>query len=144
MDEDCLSVRIGSLISSLSMQIQSHHSPSVNNWSFFDESESYWKPASDSNTLYEQLSLRKYREILRKQIEWVSVLIYFAIREWYLTDSICDLYYKSLRATAYLPFPLDNWLAKHSSTVCIISGNFLIGGSVPPVHAHTMKYFVTS
>ena len=101
------------------MQIQSHHSPSVNNWSFFDESESYWKPASDSNTLYEQLSLRKYREILRKQIEWVSVLIYFAIRERYLTDNVCDLYYnwiKHLRVTAYLPFPLDNWLAKHSST----------------------------
>ena len=49
--------------------LQAANSPFVNNWNFFEESESYWKPASDSIALYEQLSMKKYREILRKQIE---------------------------------------------------------------------------
>ena len=36
---------------------------------FFEESESYWTPSSNANELYEQLSRKKYREILRHHIQ---------------------------------------------------------------------------
>ena len=36
---------------------------------FFEESESYWKPASDPASLYAQLAKNKYREILRHQVQ---------------------------------------------------------------------------
>ena len=40
---------------------------------FFAESDGdYWEPASDTKGLYEQLSNKKYREILRNQIQYVS------------------------------------------------------------------------
>jgi aminoglycoside N3'-acetyltransferase len=39
---------------------------------FFAESDGdYWEPASDTRGLYEQLSNKKYREILRNQIRYV-------------------------------------------------------------------------
>ena len=39
---------------------------------FFTESDGdYWEPASDTRGLYEQLSNKKYREILRNQIQYV-------------------------------------------------------------------------
>ena len=37
--------------------------------SFFEETESFWAPAGDCASLYQQLANRKYREILRNQIE---------------------------------------------------------------------------
>ena len=39
--------------------------------SFFAEAEVYWTPGSDCGSIYEQLALRKYREILRAQIKYV-------------------------------------------------------------------------
>ena len=36
---------------------------------FFEECDIYWKPASDSANLYEQLARNKYREISRYQIK---------------------------------------------------------------------------
>ena len=40
---------------------------------FFSESDGdYWEPASDTKGLYEQLSSKKYREILRNQIQYVT------------------------------------------------------------------------
>ena len=36
---------------------------------FFEESDSYWRPAQDSSGLYAQLAKRKYREIVRNQIK---------------------------------------------------------------------------
>ena len=40
---------------------------------FFSESDrDYWEPASDTKGLYEQLSSKKYREILRNQIQYVT------------------------------------------------------------------------
>ena len=35
---------------------------------FFEESDTYWRPAGDSTALYDQLAQRKYREIMRNQI----------------------------------------------------------------------------
>ena len=39
---------------------------------FADSDGDYWEPASDTKGLYEQLSNKKYREILRNQIQYVS------------------------------------------------------------------------
>ena len=40
---------------------------------FFAENDGdYWEPASDTKDLYEQLSNKKYREILRNQIQYVK------------------------------------------------------------------------
>ena len=36
---------------------------------FFEESETFWMSSSIANELYEQLSARKYREILRPQLQ---------------------------------------------------------------------------
>ena len=36
---------------------------------FFEECETYWSPSSVANELYEQLASKKYREILRPQIQ---------------------------------------------------------------------------
>ena len=36
--------------------------------SFFEECETYWRPASNREDLYQQLSQRKYREIPKHQI----------------------------------------------------------------------------
>ena len=41
----------------------------------FAETEVYWTPGSDCGSLYEQLALRKYREILRAQIKCVYKVI---------------------------------------------------------------------
>ena len=42
----------------------------------FAEAEVYWKPGSDCGSIYEQLALRKYREILRTQIKYVYTNMY--------------------------------------------------------------------
>lgn len=39
---------------------------------FFLEDEVYWPPASSKKALYDQLSRKKYREILRQQIRSVG------------------------------------------------------------------------
>ncbi len=49
--------------------MQGNDSPSVNNWTFFEEIDKYWKPATNAATLYQQLASRKYREIIRKQVK---------------------------------------------------------------------------
>lgn len=36
---------------------------------FFAETETYWRPASDPASLYEQLARNKYREINREHIQ---------------------------------------------------------------------------
>ncbi|XP_064395470.1 uncharacterized protein LOC135342615 isoform X2 [Halichondria panicea] len=41
---------------------------------FFEECETYWAPSSMANELYEQLAARKYREILREQIQITEFL----------------------------------------------------------------------
>ncbi|XP_064396494.1 RAF proto-oncogene serine/threonine-protein kinase-like isoform X2 [Halichondria panicea] len=41
---------------------------------FFEECETYWAPSSQANELYEQLAARKYREILREQIQITEFL----------------------------------------------------------------------
>ena len=41
----------------------------------FEEDDTYWEPASDANELYKQLSAKKYREIVRQQIQYVDKLI---------------------------------------------------------------------
>ena len=43
--------------------------PSERELVFFEESETYWRPARDSNGLYAQLAQRKYREIMKKHIK---------------------------------------------------------------------------
>ncbi len=42
---------------------------------FFEECETYWAPSSQANELYEQLATRKYREILREQIQCEEIII---------------------------------------------------------------------
>ena len=39
------------------------------NGSFFEEEVIYWEPGSDCASIYEQFSQKKYREIIREQIE---------------------------------------------------------------------------
>ena len=41
---------------------------------FFENTDNYWKPASDTEGLYQQLSSKKYREILRQQIQYAYKL----------------------------------------------------------------------
>ena len=36
---------------------------------FFEQEEVYWKPASKQRALYQQMAKKKYREILRPQIQ---------------------------------------------------------------------------
>ena len=36
---------------------------------FFEESDTYWAPSSNPSELYEQLAVKKYREIPRNQIQ---------------------------------------------------------------------------
>ena len=48
---------------------QAPDSPLAYNWSFFEETDHYWKPASDSTQLYHQLHAKKYREVNRKQVQ---------------------------------------------------------------------------
>ena len=38
---------------------------------FFEQSDVYWEPPSSTAELYNQLALRKYREIRRDQVQWV-------------------------------------------------------------------------
>ena len=38
----------------------------------FEEDDTYWEPADDARGLYEQLSAKKYREIVRSQIQYVN------------------------------------------------------------------------
>ena len=40
--------------------------------SFFTEDKTYWTPSEDTSVLYEQLAQKKYREILRHQIQLVK------------------------------------------------------------------------
>ena len=42
-----------------------------NDDSFFTEEKLYWTPGEDTNVLYEQLAQKKYREIMRQEIELV-------------------------------------------------------------------------
>lgn len=49
--------------------LQAPNSPLVHNWSFFEETEHYWKPSSDKVELYHQLHIKKFREVNRKQIQ---------------------------------------------------------------------------
>ncbi len=42
---------------------------------FFEECETYWAPSSQANELYKQLAARKYREILREQIQYGVTLL---------------------------------------------------------------------
>ena len=56
--------------------VHPHHSHTQSQYSyagpapkFFEECETYWAPSSMANELYEQLAARKYREILREQIQ---------------------------------------------------------------------------
>ena len=51
--------------------VQGDNSPCVNNWTFFEEIDKYWRPASNTASLYQQLASRKYREVIRKQIQLV-------------------------------------------------------------------------
>lgn len=37
--------------------------------SFFEDTSIYWEPANDSGTIYDQLAKKKFREIIRSQIE---------------------------------------------------------------------------
>ena len=37
--------------------------------SYFEDSVVYWHPASDCATIYEQLAKKKFREIVRDQVE---------------------------------------------------------------------------
>ena len=39
------------------------------NLTMFEEDDTYWEPADDVNELYRQLSSKKYREIVRQQVE---------------------------------------------------------------------------
>ena len=39
------------------------------NSSFFEETIIYWEPGSDSGAIYEQLAEKRFREIIRSQIE---------------------------------------------------------------------------
>ena len=39
---------------------------------FFTEEKIYWTPSEDTSVLYEQLAQKKYREILRHQIQLVK------------------------------------------------------------------------
>ena len=43
----------------------------LNEAAFFEQEEIYWVPASSQTALYDQLAKKKYREILRQQIQWV-------------------------------------------------------------------------
>ena len=36
---------------------------------FFEQEDIYWEPASSQTALYDQLAKKKYREILRQQIQ---------------------------------------------------------------------------
>ena len=35
---------------------------------FFEEVDDYWEPGSDAASIYDQLAMRRFREILREQI----------------------------------------------------------------------------
>ena len=50
----------------------SHSHTQNKNLAFFEETEIYWKPASDTASLYAQFAKNKYREILKKQIQYVA------------------------------------------------------------------------
>ena len=39
------------------------------NQAVFREDDAYWEPANDVNELYRQLYSKKYREIVRQQVE---------------------------------------------------------------------------
>ena len=36
---------------------------------FFEEVDDYWEPGCDAASIYDQLALRRFREILREQIK---------------------------------------------------------------------------
>ena len=38
---------------------------------FFEDEHIYWTPAGTTSEIYDQLSAKKYREIPRKQIQYV-------------------------------------------------------------------------
>ena len=42
---------------------------------FFTEEKIYWTPSEDTSVLYEQLAQKKYREILREQIQLVTFML---------------------------------------------------------------------
>ena len=49
--------------------MQKHRKNSGKKKKFFREEEQFWKPSEEENKIYDQLSEKKYREILRGQIK---------------------------------------------------------------------------
>ena len=56
-------------ISYLSLLVQKHRKNSGKKKKFFKEEDHFWKPDEDEFKIYDQLSQRQYREILRSQIK---------------------------------------------------------------------------
>ena len=42
---------------------------------FFTEEKMYWTPSEDTTVLYQQLAQKKYREIIRQQIQLVNLFL---------------------------------------------------------------------
>ena len=58
--------------SSVYSHMQNQYSDSGPTPMLFEENDTYWVPASNANELYSQLSSKKYREIIRQQIQYVQ------------------------------------------------------------------------
>jgi len=60
---------------------------SLGNVVFFAEEEIYWEPSVDRSALYQQLSLKRYREIIHQQIEY-EMMLYALIEITYIIKNI--------------------------------------------------------
>ena len=53
--------------------LQQEHCPDYQP-SFFEETLVYWEPGSDCESIYQQLAEKKFREVIRDQIQWDMTL----------------------------------------------------------------------
>ena len=60
---------------------------------FFEECDKYWTPSSIANELYEQLSARKYREILRPHLQWEFIYSVLCSAAWHICSSHHSLWH---------------------------------------------------
>lgn len=96
------SERSSLLDESIYCEMSQNYREQLHSAAFFLEADVYWRPASSKRDLYDQLSKRKYREILRQQIQIKEHLGsgqfgLVNMGEWSQSSEVTDVAVKTLR-----------------------------------------------
>ena len=88
---------------------------------FFENCNNYWKPASDTEGLYQQLSSKKYREILRQQIQYAQ----FACHCVYICVLCVHVYVKLMQSVCHSMSVLVVFVCVTCLCVCVFDVHVL-------------------